>query len=220
MRILWSALPILALTAALLHRRYRPVPHRVPQLVEVAGQIERPGIYALDEPTVAEVARRAGIEGLEGDTRWAGGMRVLFEGAAATLTAPSDPLLFAQPVDPNQADTEALVAIPGIGPVLAERILTARAEAPFFRPRDLRAVVGARRWASVRPFVDIVPTRIDLNTAPAPWLRRLPGIGPALAARIVADRERRGPYRSLADLMRVRGIGPATIERLRGEVRP
>lgn len=56
---------------------------------------------------------------------------------------------------------------------------------------------------------------VDLNHATAAELERLPGIGPALAARIVADREANGPFRSVDDLDRVRGIGPATVERLR-----
>lgn len=55
---------------------------------------------------------------------------------------------------------------------------------------------------------------LDPNTAGEEELDRLPGIGPALAARIVAERERGGPFHSLADLERVPGIGPATRARL------
>jgi competence ComEA-like helix-hairpin-helix protein len=36
-----------------------------------------------------------------------------------------------------------------------------------------------------------------------------------LAERIVADRERRGPFRHLEELMRVHGVGPRTVERIR-----
>ena len=60
---------------------------------------------------------------------------------------------------------------------------------------------------------------IDLNTATAPELELLPGIGPALAQRIIADRDARGRFRSLNDLDRVSGIGPRTIERLRDKVK-
>jgi competence protein ComEA len=58
--------------------------------------------------------------------------------------------------------------------------------------------------------------KIDLNRATAPELVRLPGIGPALAERIVTDRESRGPFSSPEALLRVRGIGPKTLDRIRG----
>jgi competence protein ComEA len=44
-------------------------------------------------------------------------------------------------------------------------------------------------------------------------------VGPALAERIVRWREREGPFRSVEDLARVPGIGPATVARIRGSVR-
>lgn len=55
---------------------------------------------------------------------------------------------------------------------------------------------------------------IDPNTATSPELRRLPGIGPSLAARIVADREANGRFVTLAELGRVPGVGERTLERL------
>jgi competence protein ComEA len=51
--------------------------------------------------------------------------------------------------------------------------------------------------------------RIDLARADAAALEVLPRIGPALAAAIVAERER-APLCALADLARVRGVGPRT----------
>jgi competence protein ComEA len=59
---------------------------------------------------------------------------------------------------------------------------------------------------------------VDLNTAGAEQLDALPGIGPATAAAIIADREAHGPFRSVDDLGRVRGIGDAKLEQLRGLV--
>ncbi len=55
---------------------------------------------------------------------------------------------------------------------------------------------------------------VNLNTATADALDELPGVGPATAAAIVRDREQHGPFRSVGDLERVRGIGPAKLEQL------
>lgn len=59
-----------------------------------------------------------------------------------------------------------------------------------------------------------VPAIIDLDVATAPEIETLRGIGPALAARIVADRDSLGPFGSLEQLERVRGIGPALARKL------
>lgn len=59
------------------------------------------------------------------------------------------------------------------------------------------------------------PRIVNINTADARTLETLPGIGPALAARIVADREARGPYARPEDLKRVTGIGDKNFEALR-----
>ncbi len=56
--------------------------------------------------------------------------------------------------------------------------------------------------------------RVDVDRATARELQALPGIGPALAARITAFRDSNGPFGSLARLQRVKGIGPATARRL------
>jgi competence ComEA-like helix-hairpin-helix protein len=55
---------------------------------------------------------------------------------------------------------------------------------------------------------------LDPNAAEDWQLDRLPGVGPALAAAIVVDRDARGPFRSMDDLARVRGIGPSMLDRL------
>lgn len=60
--------------------------------------------------------------------------------------------------------------------------------------------------------------RIDLNAADEVQLRRLPGIGPARAAAIVADRTANGPFGSVGDLVRVPGIGAASIARWSGAI--
>lgn len=60
---------------------------------------------------------------------------------------------------------------------------------------------------------------LDLNTATAADLEELPGIGPATAAAIVEHRQQQGRFRSVDDLLEVRGIGEAKLAALRPRVR-
>jgi competence protein ComEA len=60
---------------------------------------------------------------------------------------------------------------------------------------------------------------VDLNTADLAALDTLPGIGPALAARIIAWRDENGRFASIEDLLAVSGIGERLLEGLRDRVR-
>lgn len=60
---------------------------------------------------------------------------------------------------------------------------------------------------------------IDVNTATVYQLQRLPRIGPVMAARIVKYRRNNGLFKSVEELMKVRGIGPKTLKRLEPYVR-
>jgi competence ComEA-like helix-hairpin-helix protein len=78
-------------------------------------------------------------------------------GAPAATEGPATP---AAPVDLNRASAEELDALPGIGPVLARRIVDHRlAHGPFARPEDLLAVrgIGPRSFARLRPRVVVGP---------------------------------------------------------------
>ncbi len=59
---------------------------------------------------------------------------------------------------------------------------------------------------------------VDLNTAGVSELDSLPGIGPAIAARIVAYREKNGPFKRPEDLMNVSGIGEKKFLALKDRV--
>ena len=56
---------------------------------------------------------------------------------------------------------------------------------------------------------------VNVNTATAAEFQLLPRIGPSVAARLIEQREKNGPFKSLDDLMLVRGIGEATYEQLK-----
>jgi competence protein ComEA len=57
--------------------------------------------------------------------------------------------------------------------------------------------------------------RVNINTATTSELQTLPGIGPALAQRIIDYRATNGPFQAPEDVVRVRGIGEQTFEQLR-----
>jgi len=80
--------------------------------------------------------------------------------------------------------------------------------------------VRLTRWGTVPVEIEhLEPRQLDfrLEVNSATWVEwgQLDGIGDALARRIVADREQNGPFRSIDDLRRVKGIGPKTLEKLR-----
>lgn len=60
-----------------------------------------------------------------------------------------------------------------------------------------------------------VDARVNINTADAEALDRLPGVGPVLAARIAAYRDAHGPFASVDALDDVSGVGPAVLEKVR-----
>jgi len=163
-------------------------------------------------------------------------------------------------VNLNTAGEGELIRLPGIGPVLAKRIVAYRTQSGTFRTVDeLTKVkgIGARRLAQLRSLVTLGPGAksvpagltgktqkkvpgevqqrgaakvatggaaarqearqepVDLNTAPVDALCALPGVGPKTAAAIIDDRQQRGPFTSVDDLARVKGIGPKKLERIR-----
>jgi competence protein ComEA len=63
-----------------------------------------------------------------------------------------------------------------------------------------------------------LPQKVDLNRAEAWLLQALPGIGEGKAALIVDYRVKNGPFRSVDDLLKIRGFGKSIVEHVRGFV--
>jgi competence protein ComEA len=112
----------------------------------------------------------------------------------------------------DRAVTFSGVARPRVAPAspAPPAPVRAPAKAPGAAVVRTRSASPASRCAAERP--------VPVNRASAAELECLPGIGPALAERIVADRVRRGPFGEVKDLERVPGIGPRLAERLAGRV--
>ena len=82
-------------------------------------------------------------------------------------------------------------------------------------PPARAAAKRGRSHAAPTPASDV-----DVNSADAPTLARVPGIGRAIAARIVELRERDGRYDSLDELLDAGGMTAARLERARPFLRP
>ncbi len=56
---------------------------------------------------------------------------------------------------------------------------------------------------------------VNLNTATKEELQTLPGVGPAVAQRIVEYRTKCGPFKSVDELLEIKGIGPKKLEKIK-----
>ncbi|MDX2230689.1 MAG: phospholipase D-like domain-containing protein [Leptolyngbyaceae cyanobacterium bins.349] len=81
-----------------------------------------------------------------------------------------------------------------------------------------RQRTGDRPQGTAKPVNEsTLAQRINLNTATISELEQLPGVGPSLAKRIVAARQKKR-FQSLADLDQVSGVGPKLLEKLKNHV--
>ncbi len=78
--------------------------------------------------------------------------------------------------------------------------------------RQLPAVTTAATHAPQEETAPTEPAIININTATSEQLQTLPGIGPVLADRIIAYREKNGTFESVGELMNVSGIGEKKLE--------
>lgn len=166
----------------------RPTPARL--RVHVSGAVASPGLVALPEGARVDDAIRA-----------AGGLAPEAEPERVNLAAPladGAQLHVPRRDEPGPEPAAGVTGGAGIGGGAALPEPGGAAPAP---------AGGAGAGATV-----------DVNRAGAAELESLPGIGPALAARILAHREAKGPFQAVEDLLAVSGIGERTLERLRPSI--
>jgi len=156
-------------------------------VVYVAGAVARTGVYRLPSGARAESAIRA-----------AGGTTAQADSVAVNLAE-------------RLRDGQELVV-----PLRGENVRdTSRAQCASPRNRRAKRSSGfsdsrARRKGSTAG----ANVTVDLNRADAGELETLPGVGPNLAERIVAFRDRNGPFAALDELSDVNGVSPRLLEKI------
>ncbi len=195
-----------ATTALMIHRVFdaRQAPPIVisdlslerPIVVMVDGAVQRPGMYSLDPGArLQQAVDAAGGPAPEAD---------LSSLNMATLLADEDRITI--PAVPSEAEaTPVFVSVPAGGATGADAgVITT----------DVPGVT-ANDGSGSRAEPGSLGAPVNINTADATALDKLPGIGPALAGRIVAYREEYGPFQSVDDLDAVSGISPRMVDELR-----
>lgn len=184
-------------------------------IIALAGGLIRLGGFAAEAP--GAIGYQLGSE-----------RRPARDSVDAAAARMSRPLGMGERIDLDRAEASDLARLPRIGPALAARIVNDRklrgpfgsleevARVPGVGPALLEAIRAHSTFSGVaRREPGPARGKVSLNTASEAVLRQLPGIGPIKARAIVEDRRRYGPYRTIEDLVRVSGIGTATVERLR-----
>jgi competence protein ComEA len=83
----------------------------------------------------------------------------------------------------------------------------------------LAAPVSAAPFQEKSPEAKAAPVQtVNINTAPADQLERLPGVGPKTAARIVEYRQKNGGFKKVEELMNVRGIGEKAFLKMKNQL--
>ena len=226
-RIPWMLVVLLVVSGLLLTRRWWEP--RVPQgtLVEVVGEVARPGLHLIEgEPTVAAAVALAGGGMVAPETAVYAGDRVVVGSDGVHVEPSGDPLLVAIPVDINFADARTLERLPGVGAATASAIVDNRRDQGPFSSVDalvrvrglgpasvdgLRAYVSASGGAAVGEALQVpvsVEDKSDGVEVGFSGVEADSDVGVSEVVEIDIN------YASLAELMALRGVGPVIAERI------
>lgn len=189
-----AALGLAAYNVIRAHRPPEPLEVAIPPAagaisVHVAGEVIWPGLYALRAGSRVQDA----IVAAHGPTVMADIRKVNL----AALLRDGDRVVVPRIAQPPYPFSEA----------------RAPAQAGAGSPANSGGLRGETGGTGVAPAGE-TSGAVNVNTATAADLERLPGIGPVLARRIVEHREARGLFRRIEDVREVKGIGPKLYQRL------
>lgn len=195
-----------------------PVPERPPVVIHVAGCVRQPGLYAFPEGArVYDALKRAGgakegadLEAINLAAHLKDGVQVYVprksaaEAKAAPGPRPSRPRREASPwLPPEGIRIEPLPPVPE-GRMPLEPHTPASPTAP--------GKTTTEPPAKIRTPAD---GKVNINTAGLEELQRLPHVGPATARKILDYRKENGPFRSVEQLLEIRGIGDKYLAEMR-----
>ncbi len=188
-----------------------PAPAPEPKYyVHVAGAVKNPSLYLLPAGSrVMQAIKAAGGPTAEADLDSVNLAEKVKDGEKVYVPNKATPAQTAMLVPPgnslghDSADAASTPAGPPPAPVTAT-------------PAKVAKGSGAGKAAKLSS-----PSQgqVDINTASADQLQRLPGIGPAMAARVLAYRQQAGGFQKIEELQEISGIGPKKYAKIAPLVR-
>ena len=213
--VLYGLVLALAATGLLLAVARRPagvpvvlaeLPTPAPVRVYVLGAVASPGVYPMPADAIVEDALAQ-----------AGGALPAADLAAVNLAAgvQSGDRIDVPLMPPTAEPTRRPSATPSPAPGEPAATLPAGGGPTPTGAPTARSGAAAPTASSGAGSASSPTGTININTATAAELDRLPKIGPSIAQRIVEYRDAHGPFARIEDLQRVKGIGPSTFAALK-----
>lgn len=180
--------------------------------VHVCGAVVSPGVYQLPAGSrVYEALEAAGGVLGEADSHFLNLAAPVGDGERIYIPPPQVKKAQAPETGgekPAPVSSEPAGSTPG-GPAPVKK--TEGQEVPPEIPSPV-AKNNSLKPLSKKPVAD---GSLDVNRASREELEAVPGIGPVLAGRIIEYREKNGGFNRIDDLLKIKGIGPKTLEKLR-----
>lgn len=185
--------------------------------VHVVGAVMKPGVYDLMEgQRVEDAIEKAGGPAAEADLDALNLAAKLLDGSQLRVPARPEKSVAAAPKkSPSKPVAPARVEISGD---LTPLVYKASPE-PSYVAQSEPSYVKVPGSSVKEPGAPKTPEIVNINTASASELEKLPGVGPATASKIVEYRTSKGPFSSVEELLAIKGIGVKKLEQIRSFVK-
>lgn len=161
-------------------------------VVQVSGSVKKPGVYTLTTDTrVKDAIGAAGGTVTGADLSKINQAARLVDGTVLYIPSVADP-------DASSCSPDYVIGAPSHA-------------APLMSPSVGKSKSSRSSGKKSLP----APGSISLNSATAEELDQLPGVGPSTAQKILEYRQQHGRFKSIDELLAVKGIGPKKLEAMR-----